>query len=818
MSRPKFLIRSCHADHKDSLLCSPQPSVCVRIGDPGQPIDGEPPSLSSTYSDRVNGVATHVAIKAPCRVVTTGPIDLWGLQVIDGVSLVDGDRVVVRLQPDPIDNGIYVVHDQEWARAIDMDGARDVVNGTFVLVVDGPVGVGQRLGAVWRISCDVPVPIIGKHPLTFTYTPEDATAAAALAAEQAAEDALTAAQVAEDAVASMALLVHTEGPPGPAGDQGIQGIPGPPGPQGDPGPSGGPPGPQGPPGPPGSPGGAQGDPGPQGATGPQGPQGPIGPPGPGVPTSGPVSGGQWEFTLVENVQSYGPLPFQPARNADVTVYVDGLAQEPANWTIGDEHGIQRSVVLLSPVRGLPAPGELQAGLSVFGTVIGGVTEGAIGNKTIKERHLDDAIIALDGRTIIPGPPNKQLVTNGSGIHVYNDFSESVEWTNVKKYGAIGSGTDDTDAINRAEDARPAGGCLYFPPGNNFGVNSSGVVINKTGTILGMANGSGLAALGPTGHILVLPNPWTHLEGLQFQVAPGVVRQAGQSAIYILNGSQTRIRRCRFFSQSNSIWVTSSFGATITVEACEIYDSVPSNGDSCIQVDTGFDVGIVDTIISNRIDLQPSNGIKVTSCGDVTITNTQVICCSIGLNAFADAGRVIASIESSNSFYDNCGRGVSLGATGAGSAIVRSSFNGDWFGSAHLDHGFIAFTGSGGVVDGIELTSCKFPLNAINGLMIFDTGVRNVRVVAGYAAQNGTTGYGFGATDISNPVSDWSVVGATSGATDGLSGNRYGIYNAGGPNSRNYTCALNDFRGNLIAATNGLVAVSTATEINFGNRA
>ena len=692
--------------------------------------------MSSTYSDRVSGVATHVAIKAPCRVVAPGPIELWGLQTLSGVQLVDGDRVVVPYQPNPIDNGIYVAHDQDWARAIDMDGSRDVVNGTFVLVIDGPIGVGQRLGAIWRLSCTEKTPVIGKHPITFTYTPEDATAAAAIAAAQSAADALAAAQQAVNAANSALLAVHAANT--------IE---------------------------------------------------------------------QWAFTLSDGVQSYGPLPLKPATAADVAVYVDGLAQEPSSWELGDEHGEQRSIVLVAPVSSLPAAGEIEAGLQLFGTVIGGVTDVVIGNKTITDINLADNIIALDGRIIKPGPANKQLVTNSSGIHVYADFAPSVEWTNVKKYGALGVGTDDTDKINQAIDDMPSPGVLYFPPGN-FGVNSLGFTMTKPGMIMGVPNCSSIIALESTGDIITLTQQFTHVEGLLFKSFPGVIRSLGaNSTIKITTANQCRIKRCRFSQQATSIWATSVFGATLTLENLEIYDSVP--GSTCIIIDSGLDISIIDSIVSNIQTARPENGLLVTACGDVTIINSQFLACDQGLNAFAATGKVIASLEASDSFFDSCGRGASISANGG--AIVRSVFINSWFGSASVDHGLCVSTSAGGFIDGLELSSCSFLLNSHNGFVAFDSGVRNVRITGGYAAQNGDAGIALG-IDPSSPVSDWSVIGINSGASNGLAGNRYGIFNAGGVNSHNYTCAFNTVRGNSVAGLNGIIATSTATEVNFGNRA
>jgi len=57
--------------------------------------------------------------KNPVRVHTTGPITLSGLQSIDSVSVMEGDRVLVKDQVNAAENGIYVASAGNWLRASD---------------------------------------------------------------------------------------------------------------------------------------------------------------------------------------------------------------------------------------------------------------------------------------------------------------------------------------------------------------------------------------------------------------------------------------------------------------------------------------------------------------------------------------------------------------------------------------------------------------------------------------------------------------------------------------------------------------------------
>lgn len=85
-------------------------------------------------------IADGQPVKSPCRVATTANITLNGQQTIDGVAVVEGDRVLVKNQSDATLNGIYDVSTGNWRRATDFDGAFDVVTGTRVYVTSGTVG------------------------------------------------------------------------------------------------------------------------------------------------------------------------------------------------------------------------------------------------------------------------------------------------------------------------------------------------------------------------------------------------------------------------------------------------------------------------------------------------------------------------------------------------------------------------------------------------------------------------------------------------------------------------------------------------------
>lgn len=95
--------------------------------------------------------------KASCRAATTANITLSGEQTIDAVSVVAGDRVLVKNQSTAAENGLYVCAAGSWARSADADANAEVTSGlavtvtegaangdkTFVLTTNDPITVGS---------------------------------------------------------------------------------------------------------------------------------------------------------------------------------------------------------------------------------------------------------------------------------------------------------------------------------------------------------------------------------------------------------------------------------------------------------------------------------------------------------------------------------------------------------------------------------------------------------------------------------------------------------------------------------------------------
>lgn len=102
-----------------------------------------------------NIVAGNTAfVKAGVLVATTGNISLSGEKTIDGVSVEEGDRVLVWKQGNSVENGVYVVSKGQWKRADDADDDGDFANGYFTGVARGTYA-GQLFTQEGDVSVNV---------------------------------------------------------------------------------------------------------------------------------------------------------------------------------------------------------------------------------------------------------------------------------------------------------------------------------------------------------------------------------------------------------------------------------------------------------------------------------------------------------------------------------------------------------------------------------------------------------------------------------------------------------------------------------------
>jgi hypothetical protein len=88
----------------------------------------------------VDSLALGISWKQPVNAATTANITLSGAQTIDAVSVVAGDRVLVKDQTAQADNGIYVAAAGAWSRSPDADSYDEMISALVFVESGGQAG------------------------------------------------------------------------------------------------------------------------------------------------------------------------------------------------------------------------------------------------------------------------------------------------------------------------------------------------------------------------------------------------------------------------------------------------------------------------------------------------------------------------------------------------------------------------------------------------------------------------------------------------------------------------------------------------------
>jgi hypothetical protein len=124
----------------------------------GTPVAGS----AAANKDYVDNFVQGLSWKAACRAATTANIALSGFLVIDGVTLVANDRVLVKNQTLPKDNGIYAAAAGVWARTADANTAESLESAA-VAIKEGLTNADTR----WTQTNDNFT--IGVDPITWVF-------------------------------------------------------------------------------------------------------------------------------------------------------------------------------------------------------------------------------------------------------------------------------------------------------------------------------------------------------------------------------------------------------------------------------------------------------------------------------------------------------------------------------------------------------------------------------------------------------------------------------------------------------------------------
>lgn len=131
----------------------------INVGDPSQPQD----AATKNYVDTIQSGLT---VKAPARVVSTTNVNIASAPAsIDGITLVQGDRVLLVGQTNAAENGVYVypaAAGSAMTRALDLDATAEYVPGTYVFVNEG----STQENSAWVVTNDTAI-VVGTTPVTW---------------------------------------------------------------------------------------------------------------------------------------------------------------------------------------------------------------------------------------------------------------------------------------------------------------------------------------------------------------------------------------------------------------------------------------------------------------------------------------------------------------------------------------------------------------------------------------------------------------------------------------------------------------------------
>lgn len=152
------------ADTNGSIFLAPNGTGTVDFSSKRGTSVADPTGDTDVANKRyVDAIASGVDPKGSVRAATTADITLSGPQTIDGVSIIAGDRVLVKNQVTGSQNGIYVAAAGAWSRATDADTSPEVNSGMFCFVEEGTVAAGYG----YVLTTANPI-TLGSTPLTFT--------------------------------------------------------------------------------------------------------------------------------------------------------------------------------------------------------------------------------------------------------------------------------------------------------------------------------------------------------------------------------------------------------------------------------------------------------------------------------------------------------------------------------------------------------------------------------------------------------------------------------------------------------------------------
>lgn len=158
---------AAHSAIKISDLAAPSAAVAFgsqRITGLADPTGAQDAATKNYVDSLANGVDWKSSVRAATTVAGTLATSFANAQVIDGVTLATGNRILIKNQATGSENGIYTVNATGApTRSTDADASAEVTAGLAVFVTEGTTNADSG----WVLTTEDPI-VVGTTALTFT--------------------------------------------------------------------------------------------------------------------------------------------------------------------------------------------------------------------------------------------------------------------------------------------------------------------------------------------------------------------------------------------------------------------------------------------------------------------------------------------------------------------------------------------------------------------------------------------------------------------------------------------------------------------------